>query len=62
MRSPRTERATVLLHTLQTWLPGSAERLPLPTPTAPQAALWLAGFLWLTLDPNRSAAVRSAST
>ncbi|WP_246092234.1 phosphotransferase [Oryzihumus leptocrescens] len=33
VRLPRTERAPALLHTEQTWLPGLAELLPLPTPT-----------------------------
>ncbi|MCZ4590447.1 aminoglycoside phosphotransferase family protein [Rhodococcus opacus] len=33
VRLPRTERASALLHTEQTWLPVLANRLPLPTPT-----------------------------
>ncbi|MEO7260505.1 MAG: phosphotransferase [Jatrophihabitantaceae bacterium] len=32
VRLPRTERASALLYTEQTWLPMLAERLPLPTP------------------------------
>jgi aminoglycoside phosphotransferase (APT) family kinase protein len=33
VRLPRTERAPLLLHAEQTWLPLLANRLPLPTPT-----------------------------